>query len=160
VPDRRPRAQGQAALEAAALRIERVTEADEQLADAFARLLPQLSPGSRAPALAELMEVVADRDTTQLVARDDDGAILGVLTLHLYRVPAGLNARIDDVVVDDAARGRGVGEALTREAVRRAELAGARHVELTSRTHREAAHRLYRRLGFEEHETTVFRLKL
>jgi ribosomal protein S18 acetylase RimI-like enzyme len=160
VPDRRPRAQGPAPLEVAALRIERVTEADEQLCEAFARLLPQLSTSGRAPALAELMEVVADRNTTQLVARADDGAILGVLTLHLYRVPAGLNARIDDVVVDDAARGQGVGEQLTREAVRRAELAGARHVELTSRNHREAAHRLYTRLGFVEHETTVFRLKL
>jgi ribosomal protein S18 acetylase RimI-like enzyme len=142
------------------MNVERVTQADEELVAAFARLLPQLSPNSATPGLAELMEVVADRDTTQLVARGDDGAIVGVLTLHLYRVPAGLNARIDDVVVDDAARGQGVGEQLTREAIRRAELAGARHVELTSRTHREAAHRLYRRLGFVEHETTVFRLQL
>jgi ribosomal protein S18 acetylase RimI-like enzyme len=141
------------------MRVEQATQADEQLVEAFARLLPQLSPDARLPGLVELMEVVADRSTTQLVARDDDGAIVGVLTLHLYRVPAGLNARIDDVVVDAAARGRGVGEALTREAIRRAELAGARHVELTSRTHREAAHRLYRRLGFAEHETTVFRLR-
>jgi ribosomal protein S18 acetylase RimI-like enzyme len=139
--------------------IERVTHADDELVEAFARLLPQLSPDARLPGLAELMEVVADRNTTLLVARDEAGAILGVLTLHLYRVPAGLNARIDDVVVDAAARGQGVGEALTREAIRRAELAGARHVELTSRTHREAAHRLYTRLGFAQHETTVFRLR-
>ena len=142
------------------MRIERVAHADDELVAAFARLLPQLSPNSATPGLAELMEGVADRDTTQLVARADDGTIVGVLTLHLYRVPAGLNARIDDVVVDDAARGQGVGAQLTREAIRRAELAGARHVELTSRTHREAAHRLYKRLGFLEHETTVFRLTL
>jgi len=142
------------------MQVERVTQADEQLVEAFARLLPQLSPGSTTPGLAELMEVVADRNTAQLVARDDGGAIVGVLTLHLYRTPQGLNARVDAVVVDEAARGRGAGEALTREAIRRAELAGARHVELTSRTHREAAHRLYKRLGFAEHETTVFRLSL
>jgi ribosomal protein S18 acetylase RimI-like enzyme len=140
------------------MRVERVTQADEQLVEAFARLLPQLSPGSATPGLAELMEVVADRNTTQLVARDEGGGFVGVLTLHLYRTPQGLNARVDAVVVDEAARGRGAGEALTREAIRRAELAGARHVELTSRTHREAAHRLYKRLGFAEHETTVFRL--
>ena len=140
--------------------IEPVTRAAEELVAAFARLLPQLSSDARMPALAELMEVVADRSTTQLVARDDGGAIVGVLTLHLYRTPQGLNARIDAVVVDDAARGQGVGEQLTREAIRRAELAGARHVELTSRPHREAAHRLYERLGFRRHDTHVYRLAL
>jgi ribosomal protein S18 acetylase RimI-like enzyme len=138
------------------MRIERATHADDELVAAFARLLPQLSSGATTPALAELMEVVATRGTSLLVARDE-GRIVGVLTLHLYRTPSRLNARIEDVVVDEALRGRGVGEALTREAVRLAELAGARRIELTSRPEREAAHRLYLRLGFEPHDTTVFR---
>jgi ribosomal protein S18 acetylase RimI-like enzyme len=142
------------------VRIERATQADAELADALARLLPQLTPSTRPPAVAELMELVATRGTTLLVARSDEGRIVGALTLVTYRAPSGLNARIEDVVVDADARGQGIGEQLTREAVRRAELAGARHVELTSRASRAAAHRLYRRLGFEPHDTTVFRLKL
>jgi ribosomal protein S18 acetylase RimI-like enzyme len=142
------------------MEIRAAAHADEELVDAFARLLPQLTTSTRPPAVAELMELVATRGTTLLVARGDDGRIVGALTLVTYRVPSGLNARIEDVVVDADARGQGVGEQLTREAVRLAELAGARHVELTSRPSREAAHRLYRRLGFEPHDTTVFRLKL
>jgi ribosomal protein S18 acetylase RimI-like enzyme len=140
--------------------MERATQADDELVDAFARLLPQLSSSTQPPGPAELMELVASRGTTLLVARGDNGRIVGALTLVAYRIPSGLNARIEDVVVDEAARGQGIGEALTREAVRLAELAGARHVELTSRPRREAAHRLYRRLGFEPHDTTVFRLPL
>jgi ribosomal protein S18 acetylase RimI-like enzyme len=139
------------------MRVERATQANDELVEAFARLLPQLSSSKQPPGTAELMELVASRGTTLLVARGDNGRIVGVLTLVAYRIPSGLNARIEDVVVDEAARGQGIGEALTREAVRLAELAGARHVELTSRAEREAAHRLYRRLGFVEHDTTVFR---
>jgi ribosomal protein S18 acetylase RimI-like enzyme len=74
----------------------------------------------------------------------------------LYRVPTGLQGWIHDVVVDEEARGQGVGEALTREALRWAEDAGARSVELTTRPEREAANRLYRRLGFEQRETNVY----
>lgn len=141
------------------MRIERVRRADEQLVEALRRRLPQLSPGSRTPDLAELMEVVAASGTSVLVARDA-GAIVGSLTLVLYRTPIGVHAVVHDVVVDEAVRGQGVGEALTREAIRLAQLAGAGRVELTSRPHREAAHRLYERLGFERHETNVYRLTL
>jgi ribosomal protein S18 acetylase RimI-like enzyme len=142
------------------MRIEQATQANEELVEALARLLPQLTASRRPPALAELMELVATRGTTLLVARGDDGLIVGALTLVTYRIPSRLNARIEDVVVDEAARGQGIGEALTREAVRRAELAGAQQVELTSRPEREAAHRLYGRLGFDAVETTVFRRRL
>jgi ribosomal protein S18 acetylase RimI-like enzyme len=76
--------------------------------------------------------------------------------LLVYRIPSGLKARIDDVVVDAAARGRGVGEELTRAAMRRADEAGARIVELSSNPSREAANRLYPRLGFERRETNVY----
>src|SRR5207245_250407 len=76
------------------------------------------------------------------------GGIVGNLTLVLFRIPPGMRAWIEDVVVDDGARGRGVGEALNEEAIRRAAAAGARSVDLTSRPSREAANRLYRRLGF------------
>jgi ribosomal protein S18 acetylase RimI-like enzyme len=86
-----------------------------------------------------------------------DGSIVGSLTLAFYRIPTGLKAWIEDVVVDDAARGRGVGEALNRAAIAEAADRGAKNVSLTSRSSREAANRLYQRLGFEPYETNVYR---
>jgi ribosomal protein S18 acetylase RimI-like enzyme len=137
------------------VRIERVTEADEALAKAVARLVPQLSPTREPAGLGQLVELVATPGTNLIVARDND-AVLGMLTLIVYRVPTGIRAWIHDVVVDESARGRGVGEALTREALRRAEEAGAISVELTTRQEREVANRLYRRLGFAQRETNVY----
>ena len=86
--------------------------------------------------------------------------IVGSLTLALFRIPTGLRAWIEDVVVDDAARGKGVGEALSRAAIARAKAAGAVSVDLTSRPSREAANRLYQRIGFELRETNVWRYNL
>ncbi|MDX6451048.1 MAG: hypothetical protein QOH16_1097 [Gaiellaceae bacterium] len=137
------------------MKVERATEVDEALAAAVARLVPQLSPKRQPAGLAELVELVAAPGTNLIVARDDD-AVLGMLTLIIYRVPTGIRAWIHDVVVDEAARGRGAGEALAREALRLAEAAGAISVELTTRQEREAANRLYRRLGFERRETNVY----
>jgi ribosomal protein S18 acetylase RimI-like enzyme len=137
------------------MNVERVTEADETLAAAVARLVPQLSPRREPAGLTELEELVGAEGTNLIVARDG-AEVLGMLTLIVYRVPTGVRAWIHDVVVDEAARGRGVGEALTQEALRLAEEAGAISVELTTRQEREAANRLYRRLGFEQRETNVY----
>jgi ribosomal protein S18 acetylase RimI-like enzyme len=137
------------------VKVERATEADEALAEGIGRLVPQLSPTRRPPGIVELVELVATPGTNLIVARDGD-AVLGMLTLIVYRVPTGIRAWIHDVVVDESARGRGVGEALAREALRTAEDAGAISVELTTRQEREAANRLYRRLGFEQRETNVY----
>jgi ribosomal protein S18 acetylase RimI-like enzyme len=136
--------------------VERVTESTPELVDAFARLLPQLSPGREVPDLDDVAEMLAATGANMFVARDADGTILGALMLLVYRIPSGVKARIDDVVVDGAARGRGVGEALTREAMRFAADNGVRIVELTSNPTREAANRLYRRVGFERRETNVY----
>jgi ribosomal protein S18 acetylase RimI-like enzyme len=137
------------------MKVERVTNADDALAEAVARLVPQLSPKREPAGLAELAELVAAPGTSLIVARD--GAdVLGMLTLIVYRVPTGIRAWIHDVVVDEAARGRGAGEALAREALRLAEEAGAISFELTTRVEREAANRLYLRLGFEQRETNVY----
>jgi ribosomal protein S18 acetylase RimI-like enzyme len=138
------------------MRVERVTEPDEELAAAVARLVPQLSPHRSAPGLVELAEIAAAPGTAFLVARDDDGGVLGMLTLITYRVPTGLRGWIHDVVVDEAARGRGAGEALTRAALELARSTGVTTVHLTTRVQREAANRLYARLGFERYETNVY----
>lgn len=133
------------------------TVVDDDLVDAFVRLTPQLSSSSPPPSREVLEEIVSSDATLLLLARDDDGAVLGSLTLVLFRIPTGLRAWIEDVVVDGEARGRGVGEALNRFAIDLASQRGARSVDLTSRPSREAANRLYRRLGFEPRETNVYR---
>ena len=124
-----------------------VTVTDE-LVEAFDALIPQLSSSSPPPGRAGLEAIVATADTALFVARVD-GRIVGSLTLAFYRIPTGLKAWIEDVVVDDAARGHGVGEALNRAALDEARRRGAKDVSLTSRPSREAANRLYQRLGFE-----------
>ena len=139
------------------IRVEAATEVTAELVEAIAGLVPQLSSSSPSPSPAELAEIVESPATTLLVARLPEGEIVGTLTVVIFRIPTGVRAWIEDVVVDDAARGRGVGEALNEEAVRRAVEAGARSVDLTSRPSREAANRLYRRLGFEVRDTNVYR---
>jgi ribosomal protein S18 acetylase RimI-like enzyme len=134
--------------------VDRVTEADDALIEAFARLVPQVS-SRPAPDSSDLEALLADPRTIQLVARDGD-AIVGALTLVVYRTPTGVTSVIEDVVVDEAARGRGIGEALVEEAKAHAVAAGAARISLTSRPEREPANRLYRRLGFEQRETNVY----
>lgn len=89
-----------------------------------------------------------------------DGSIVGSLTLALYAIPTGLKAWIEDVVVDEAASGQGIGEALNQAAIEEARRRGSKDVSLTSRPSREAANRLYQRIGFERRETNVYRYKL
>lgn len=133
------------------------TEVTDELVEAFARLIPQLSSSSPPPGRAELAEMVGSVASIVLMARDGSGALVGSLTLALFRVPTGLRAWIEDVVVDEGARGAGAGEALVQAAVERAEALGARTVDLTSRPSREAANRLYVRMGFELRTTNVYR---
>ena len=140
--------------------VEEATAVTPELVAAFAALVPQLSRSSAVPGVDELTEMVTSPATTVLVARDSVGAIVGTLTLVVFRIPTGLRAWIEDVVVDAAARGTGVGSALTRAAIARAATAGARSLDLTSRPSREQANRLYRRLGFEQRETNVYRMAL
>jgi ribosomal protein S18 acetylase RimI-like enzyme len=142
------------------VRVEEARAVDEDLVDAFARLIPQLSRSNPPPTAAELDELVRSEASHLLVARDDGGGIVGSLTLVLFRIPTAVRAWIEDVVVDESVRGQGVGEALNREALRMAGDAGARTVDLTSRPSREAANRLYQRLGFERRDTNVYRIEL
>jgi len=136
--------------------IEEAVEVTPAVVDAFRRLVPQLSSSAPPPTPEELGEMVAAPGTTVLVARDGE-TIVGALTLVVFRIPTGVRAWIEDVVVDGEVRGRGVGEALNRAAVAAAAAAGARTVDLTSRPSREAANRLYQRLGFVARDTNVYR---
>jgi ribosomal protein S18 acetylase RimI-like enzyme len=142
------------------LKVEAATEVTPQLMEALTRLIPQLSSSSPPPAAGDLARIVEGDQTTLLVARGEDQRVVGTLTLVLYYIPTGVRAVIEDVVVDEAARGQGVGEALTRAALEVAAAKGARTVDLTSRPSRQAANRLYERLGFQRRETNVWRYTL
>lgn len=145
------------AVHAAGVEVERVGAATTEVVDAVARLFPQLSAATPDPRLVE--ELVAHPTAELLVARVA-GEIVGMLTLATFPTVTRTRAHIEDVVVDAAARGHGVGSALLREAERLARAAGAEWVDLTSRPAREAANRLYRSYGFDLRETNAYRLRL
>jgi ribosomal protein S18 acetylase RimI-like enzyme len=139
--------------------VEPVVEASAEVRAAIHRLLPQLSRTSE-PIEQEHLEEIVDSPCTTLFAARLNGEIVGLLTLAIFRIPTGVRAWIEDVVVDEVARGKGVGEALNHAALQQAQRAGAKTVDLTSRPSREAANRLYRRIGFEPRETNVYRYVL
>ena len=141
----------------------RIVEADHvspDLVAAFTRLVNQVSRTSPPPVYDDLKEMVDSPGTHLLLALDDSDHIAGTLTLVVFRIPTGVRAWIEDVVVDEGARRQGIGEALTRRAVELATAAGARTVDLTSRPGREAANAMYRKLGFEQRETNVYRYEV
>jgi ribosomal protein S18 acetylase RimI-like enzyme len=140
------------------LDVEVVRHVDEDLVEAAARLVPQLSPG-RTPDAWELDQIIKSPGTTLLVAREGHH-IVGMLTLHTFRAATGIHAWIQDLIVDAPAKGRGVNELLTKEAVRIATEQGASTAELTSRPSQFGTARLYERLGFERRETHLYRFQL
>lgn len=136
----------------------RATVATDELVEAFARLIPQLKLNFPPLSKDELDTLLASDASILFVARypDEQAPISGILTLILYRVPTGIRARIEDVVVDEAMRGKGIGEAIVRHALKIAREAGADGVALTSNPRREAANRLYQRLGFNPWQTNLY----
>ena len=136
-----------------------VTHLSEELFQACQHLIPQLTHNNPPPTHQDLVLLHSSDSSTLFQARHPDfgKGIIGLATLILYRVPTGLRAYIEDVVVDEAARGRGIGAALTRACLERAHEAGASQVMLTSNPERVAANRLYQRMGFEIRSTNVYR---
>jgi len=141
------------------MRIEAATEATQELLDALTSLLPQLNPNLKPLTMERLSTVIGDPATTLLVV-SDDGRIVGAAAVLVYATPAFVKARIEDVVVDELSRGKGVGEALVRRCLEVARERGAEIVELQSARWREVANRLYLRLGFELRESNLYRLNL
>ena len=142
-----------------AIQVAPVMSASADVLAACHRLIPQLSTSS-APISAQELEEIIESDTTVLFAARSGQEIVGLLTLAIFRIPTGVRAWIEDVVVDNQARGKGVGDALNRAALAEAERRGAKTVDLTSRPSREAANRLYQRLGFKQRDTNVYRYDL
>ena len=141
----------------------RVVDADHASPDlvaAFTRLVNQVSRTAPPPTLDELREMVDAPGTHLLLALDDGNDVVGTLTLIVFRIPTGVRAWIEDVVVDERARRQGIASALTTRALELATKAGARTVDLTSRPSREAANAMYCKLGFTLRDTNVYRYEV
>lgn len=132
----------------------------DDLTAAFGSLVPQLSRSSPPPSRDDVQALLADPAATQFVARGGEGEIVGVATLIVFRIPTGLRAWIEDVIVDEGASRQGIGRALTEAMLDRARSRGCVTVDLTSRPSRDAANRLYRAAGFEQRDTHVYRYDL
>lgn len=142
------------------MQIQIVTQADDELYEAFQRLIPQLTNNNPPPSLDLLLSLLRDESSTLLVARDESNKIIGALTLIVYKVPTGIRSIIEDVIVDESARGKKVGEQLMLKAIEIAQKKEASNISLTSNPHRLAANRLYIKLGFQKRETNVYQMKL
>lgn len=138
------------------MEIKKVGKVTDALLKSLETLLPQLSTNS-IPLHLTMLEKIISSDSTTLLIAEENASIVGCLALVAYRIPTGLKFWIEDVVVDQNHRGKGIGKQLTTEAIRLAKAAGAKHVHLTSNPKRKAAHALYKKMGFIERETTVFR---
>jgi GNAT superfamily N-acetyltransferase len=141
------------------VRIETVTVATPEVQAALARLLPQLNSQLPVPTAERVQALVADPAVTLLLARDGE-EVVGTTTVIVYTTPFWIKARLDEVVVDEHARGKGVGRALVSAALDVARDRGAQIAELQSAVHREAANQLYPRMGFQRRETNVYRIVL
>jgi ribosomal protein S18 acetylase RimI-like enzyme len=142
------------------VKVEIATTLTPAIVDAVERLVGQLSRSAAPPTTAELSDIVSSPATDLFIAIDDGGTIIGTATLVTFRIPTGMRAWIEDVVVDEAGRGQGVGTVLTEAMVERAQELGCRTVDLTSRPSRESANRMYQRAGFVARDTNVYRLDL
>ena len=140
------------------MKIYRVTECSANLIEALEQLLPQLSSSATMPS-EEYIESMLNNENFYLFVAEHKGAIVGMLSLVVVDIPTGRKAWIEDVVVDSRARGLHIGQALVEEAKVCATEVGAKKIYLTSNPSRKAAHALYKKCGFEEYDTTVFRVK-
>ena len=140
------------------MKIYRVTECSANLIEALEQLLPQLSSSATMPS-EEYIESMLNNENFYLFVAEHEGAIVGMLSLVVVDIPTGCKAWIEDVVVDSRARGLHIGQALVEEAKVCAKEVGAKKIYLTSNPSRKAAHALYKKCGFEEYDTTVFRVK-
>ena len=142
--------------------IGKVSEVTEELYNAVKSLIPQLGVHKVCPTWAELNALVCAESATLLIARypDEASEIAGMLTLTVYRVPTGMRSIVEDVIVDEKLRRRGIAEALMRRAIGLAGQAGASVLTLSSNHTREAANKLYQSMGFQKRETNSYLYKI
>ena len=140
------------------MEIYEVTEVTTDVANAVRQLLPQLSSSATAPS-DELVRRIVESDSSRLLFAREASEVIGMLTIVIFPIPSGVRAWIEDVVVDKSGRGKGVGEQLNLAAIALAKRDGARTIDLTSRPSREAANKLYRRIGFKPRRSNIYRFE-
>lgn len=129
-----------------------VTDAD---AADIARLLGQLS--TTATFDATRLAAIVSHEATELFVVREGGRIVAAATLATFPLPSGLRGHVDDVVVDESMRGRGIARSLLVHITDLATTRGLRTLDLTSRPSRESALRLYESVGFARRDTNVLR---
>ena len=142
------------------IRVERVTEVNNDILNAIQFLFPQLTKFSPVPIEEHIIEIVSSQSSSLWIAKNDSDQIIGMLNLAIYRTTTGVHAWIEDVVVDENQRRQGIAAKMTMEAVEYARAKGAKAVSLTSRPEREAANLLYQKMGFELVNTNLYRFKI
>ena len=142
------------------INISELTEASSSVLQSINELLPQLSSSAQVISMDRLSELVESDNTIIFLGTDDNDQILGMLSLIVMKIPTGNKAWIEDVVVDQTARGKGMGKALMNHALERAKKLAVKSVDLTSRPSREKANMLYQSLGYQIRETNVYRHKI
>jgi ribosomal protein S18 acetylase RimI-like enzyme len=142
------------------MEIKRVTSFGENVYEAVLKLLPQLAPDADLPSRQYFKTIIASENIHFFIAETDEKHIVGMLSVVTYKIPTGLKVWIEDVVVDDSQRGKGLGWDLMQHAIDYSKSLGAKSVVLTSRPSRVAANELYKKLGFLQYETNVYKYLL
>jgi ribosomal protein S18 acetylase RimI-like enzyme len=141
------------------IEISEIHQADEAVLTSVNRLLPQLSKSAK-PIDGTQLKRLAESECTRLYFAKEGTEVLGMLSLVVFPIPTGIKAWVEDVVVDEKARGKGVGKALMNKALAEAGNLGTKSIDLTSRPSREVANKLYRAIGYQKRETNVYRYKV
>jgi ribosomal protein S18 acetylase RimI-like enzyme len=141
------------------IEISEIQQADEAVLTSVNRLLPQLSKSAKLIDIKQLNRLT-ESECTRLYFAKEGTEVLGMLSLVVFPIPTGIKAWIEDVVVDERARGKGVGKALMKKALAEAGNLGTKSIDLTSRPSRETANKLYQSIGYQERETNVYRYKI
>jgi ribosomal protein S18 acetylase RimI-like enzyme len=139
------------------VKIRRVTRFSKKVYNSVLHLLPQLDQAYPLPSAEHFRSVLRNPNNHFIIAEHGNKEIVGIMTLVTYSIPTGTKYWIEDVVVDESSRGKGIGKMLVIHAVDNAKSMGAKSVDLTSRPFRIAANQLYHRLGFELRETNLYR---
>ena len=140
--------------------ISKLTECTNETLNAVNRLLPQLSASAKSISMDRLHELIKSDSIMLFLGSDQSGEILGMLSLIVIKIPTGNKAWIEDVVVDQSARGKGIGRALMNHALEEAKKCGVKSIDLTSRPSRKSANELYQSLGYQIRQTNVYRYKI
>jgi len=141
------------------IEIKEVKESSEDIYKNIQGLLFQLTSAEISFSITNLERIVASHNSF-LFAAYDKNKIVAILTLVIIDIPTGMLARIEDVVVDKAARGKGIGEAITLAAIDKTKELGIGKIDLTSNPKRDGANRLYQKLGFKQRATNVYRFEV